>query len=113
MSALNVTAAASPLFNNFLMCVSVSDATTGAPTTGLKPPNFLIAHLASLNHAAELDRTVSSVKEGPPGFYIVQLAPWAPQPTLPAGHYVFAVAVNAGTKAKPTNGQTVAWGAIP
>jgi hypothetical protein len=53
------------------------------------------------------------VTEGPDGFYIVQLKPWAPQPTLPAGHYVFGVAVSAGPRTAPRVGQTVAWGEIP
>ena len=113
MPRLVVTAAASPLFGNFLMVVSVSSAADGTPTTGLKPRNFTIAHLASLNHASALVREIKKVTEDPPGFYIVQLKPWEPQPTLPPGHYVFGVAVAAGTKATPLNGQTVARGDLP
>ena len=113
MGRLIVTAAASPLFNNFLMVVSVSDAADGKPVTGLKPPSFKVAQLASLNHAAALEREVDKVTEGPDGFYIVTLKPWAPQPTLPAGHYVLGVAVSAGPRTAPRNGQTVAWGDIP
>ena len=113
MGRLVVTAAASPLFSNFLMVVSVSDAGDGKPVTALKGPNFRIAHLASLNHASALERDVDKVTEGPDGFYIVQLKPWAPQPTLPAGHYVFGVAVSAGPRTSPRYGQTVAWGEIP
>jgi hypothetical protein len=113
MAALVVTAAASPLFGNFLMVVSVSSAADGTPTTGLKPKNFVIAHLASLNHAAAHVREIKKVTESPPGFYIVQLKPWEPQPTLPPGHYVFGVAVTAGTAKAPASGQTVAWGDLP
>src|SRR2546430_29510 len=113
MARLIVSAAASPLFGNFLMVVSVSTDAEGAPVTGLKPRNFMIADLASLNHAAALVRQIKQVTESPPGFYIVELKPWAPQPTLPPGHYVFGVAVSTGTKKSPSNGQTVAEGDLP
>ena len=113
MGRLVVTAEASPLFNNFLMVVSASDAGDGKPVTGLKAANFKIAHIASLNHAAALEREVDKVTEGPDGFYIVSLKPWAPQPTLPAGHYVLGVAVSAGPRTAPRYGQTVAVGDIP
>jgi len=113
MARLVVTAAGSPLFKNFLMIVSVSAADDGKPIGSLKPANFTIAHLASLNHASVLVREVSKVSEGPDGFYTVELKPWEPQPTLPDGHYVFAVAVTAGTKRAPHHGQTVAVGDIP
>ena len=113
MARLVVTAAGSPLFGNFLMVVSVSGAADGKPVGKLKPDNFKIAHLASLNHASVLVREISKVSEGPDGFYTIQLKPWEPQPTLPPGHYVFAVAVTAGTKRAPHRGQTVAVGDLP
>jgi hypothetical protein len=53
------------------------------------------------------------VTEDPPGFYIVQLKPWEPQPNLPSGHYVFGVAVTSGPRKSPGHGQTVASGTIP
>ena len=95
------------------MVVSVSDGTDGTPTTGLTAKSFTIAHLASLNHAAASVRAVKKVTEGPPGFYIGQLKPSDVQPTLPPGHYVFAVAVTAGTKREPHAGQAVATGDLP
>ncbi len=113
MARLIVTAAGSPLFGNFLMVVSVSAEADGQPTTGLKPQNFKIAQLASLNHASVNVREVDKVSEGPEGFYTIQLKPWEPQPTLPPGHYVFAVAVTAGTKRAAQRGQTVAVGDLP
>ena len=113
MARLIVTAEGSPLFGNFLMLVSVSADADGTPTTGLKPSNFKIAHLASLNHASVLLREIAKVSEGPDGFYTIQLKPWKPQPTLPPGHYVFAVAVTAGTRRAPHRGQTVAVGDLP
>lgn len=111
MSRLVVTAEASPLFDDFLMVVSVSSADDGLPTKGLKKANFTIAQLASLNHASANVRTVKSVKEGPPGFYIVQLQP--PENKLFAGHYVLGVIVTAGPRDAPSFGQTVASGDIP
>lgn len=108
MARLIVSAEGSPLFGNFLMILSVTSA-AGAPTQGLKPDNFNVAHLASLNHAGANQRVVTKVTESPAGFYILELKPNAVQPTLPPGHYVFAVAAaaNAGL------GQTIASGDIP
>lgn len=108
MARLIVSAEGSPLFGNFLMIVSVTSA-AGVPTKGLKPDNFNVAHLASLNHAGANPRVVTKVTEDPAGFYILELKPNPAQPTLPPGHYVFAVAV--ATKAD--HGQTVAAGDIP
>jgi len=113
MARLIVTATASPLFGNFLMLVSVSADADGQPTTGLKASNFKIAHLASLNHASVLAREIDKVSEGPAGFYTIQLKPWEPQPTLPPGHYVFAVAVAQEARAAVGHGQTVAVGDLP
>lgn len=104
---LTVTAAASPLFGDFLMCVSVSGS-DGHPVAGLGAGNFKIAHLASFNHASPNNRPVASASEGPAGFYIVQLAKNTVQPTLPNGHYVFAVSVSANHNTD--HGQTVATG---
>jgi hypothetical protein len=42
-----------------------------------------------------------------------ELKPWAPQPTLPPGHYVFGVVVSTGTKRSLSSGQTVAVGDLP
>lgn len=108
MARLIVSAMGSPLFGNFLMCVSVTSV-EGVPTQGLKPANFNVAHLASLNHAGANGRVVAKVTEAPPGFYIVELKPNPIQPTLPPGHYVFAVSVTA----KTDQGHTVAAGDIP
>jgi hypothetical protein len=128
MSRLIVTAEASPLFGNFLMCVSVSTESDGKPVQSLKPKNFKIYHLASLNHAHANPREVTKVEEGPDGCYIVQLLPKDYQPYLPPGHYVFAVAVETYTQSKeksagkkgggiPTtpkdHGQTIAVGDLP
>jgi len=108
MARLIVSAKGSALFGNFLMAVSVtSDA--GVPSQGLKPANFNVAHLASLNHASANPRVVTKATESPAGFYILELKPSSAQPTLPPGHYVFAVAVTA----KTDRGQTVATGDIP
>jgi len=96
------------LFGNFLMIVSVT-SNAGVPTKGLKAVNFKVAHLASLNHAGADPRVVTQAEEAPAGFYILQLKPNPAQPELPPGHYVFAVAVTAGTD----QGQTVAAGDIP
>lgn len=117
MSLLIVSAAASPLFKNFLFVVSVSDA-DGTPVTGLKAASFKIHHMASLNHAGENQRTVDKVTEAPDGFYIVTLKPSAAQPNLPPGHYVFAVRVARTRKrGEPADvagtGQVVAWGDLP
>ena len=108
MARLIVSAEGSPLFGNFLMILSVTSA-AGAPTQGLKPDNFNVAHLASLNHAGANPRVVTKATEGPAGFYILELKPSSAQPTLPPGHYVFGVAVTA----KTDHGQTVAAGDIP
>jgi hypothetical protein len=108
MARLIVSAKGSPLFGNFLMIVSVTSA-EGVPTQGLKPANFNVAHLASLNHAGANPRVVTKATEAPAGFYILELKPNAAQPTLPPGHYVFGVAVTA----KTDHGQTVAAGDIP
>ena len=108
MSLLIVSAAGSPLFGDFLMIVSVTSA-DGEPVTGLKTSNFKVHLLASLNHASVNPRPVSKVSEGPNGFYTVQLKKNDVQPTLPAGHYVFAVSVTSGKN----KGQTVAVGDIP
>ncbi len=108
MARLIVSAKGSPLFGNFLMIVSVT-STAGIPKKGLKPENFLVAHMASLNHAGANQRTVTKATEGPGGFYILELKPSPSQPTLPPGHYVFAVAVSASAD----SGQTVAAGDIP
>ena len=107
MNRLIVTAAASPLFGDFLMLVSVS-STDGQPVAGLGAGNFKIAHLASLNHASPNNRPVANASEGPAGFYTVQLTKNTVQPTLPNGHYVFAVAVNASHNTD--HGQTIATG---
>jgi hypothetical protein len=109
MSLLIVTAAASPLFSDFLVVVSVSSSTDGAPVKGLKASNFKIYLIASLNHAAAKNRPVGSVKESPDGFYVVQLKRDKVQPDLPEGHYVLGVIVTAGRTGK---GQTVATGDI-
>jgi hypothetical protein len=106
MSLLIVTAAASPLFGDFLVVVSVTDA-DGKPVKGLKVANFKIYMMASLNHAFANNRPVSKVTESPDGFYIVQLKPNKVQPTLPNGHYVLGVIVTSG---KTNNGQTVTTG---
>ena len=108
MARLIVSAKASPLFGDFLMVVSVT-SNAGVPTEGLKPANFNIAHLASLNHAAANPRAVDKATEGPAGFYILQLKPNTAQPKLPPGNYVFAVAVTA----KTDHGQVVATGDLP
>jgi len=89
MPLLIVSAAASPLFGDFLIEVSVTDA-DGGPVFRLKPANFLVAHLASFNHAGANPRPVKSATEGPDGFYILQLKTKNKvQSQLPAGHYVF------------------------
>ena len=93
MSRLIVTATASPLFGNFLMLASVSAEADGTPVKDLKPKNFSIYHLASLNHAYPTERDVTEAKKGPDGFYTLLLKPKEYQPELPPGHYVFAVAV--------------------
>lgn|GEM_PF-1363899 len=121
MSRLIVTAAASPLFGNFLMLVSVSGETDGNPTEQLKAINFTVYHLASLNHAYPTQRDVTEAKEGPDGFYTLTLKPKEYQPQLPPGHYVFAVAVTTystvAAKGKPAaakdHGQTIAEGDLP
>lgn len=124
---LIVTAAASPIFGNFLMLVSVSGEPDGKPVTGLKPANFKVHHLASLNHAHPTQRDVTKASEGPSGFYTLTLLPKDYQPDLPPGHYVFAVGVTAGagkpakkapkgrgTPPQPTSfGQTIAEGDLP
>lgn len=117
MAQLIVSASASPLFGNFLMVVSVSD-TEGLPTKGLKAAAFQIHHMASLNHAGAFQRAVDKVTEAPEGFYIVTLKPAEAQPTLPPGHYVFAVAVRqsrrrGGESVLANQGQTVATGDLP
>ncbi|HEV8286661.1 MAG TPA: hypothetical protein VGQ09_20270 [Chitinophagaceae bacterium] len=106
MSLLIVTAAASPLFGDFLMVVSVTSA-DGEPVKGLKVANFKIYEIASLNHAFANQRQVSKVTESPGGFYIVSLKKNKVQPTLPEGHYVLGVIVTSG---KNNKGQTVATG---
>ena len=113
MALLIVSAAASPLFGDFLIEVSVTDA-EGNPVSSLVPRNFEIAHLASLNHAGANPRSIAKVDEGPPGFYIVQLKPNKVQSQLPAGHYVFAVAVKRRVERRsPLDcGQTVAVGTM-
>jgi hypothetical protein len=113
MPQLIVSAAASPLFGNFLMVVSVSDL-DGKPVKDLAPGSFKISHLASLNHAGASARTVDKVTEGPDGFYIVTLKPKKEQPNLPPGHYVFAVAVKKTFgRGASDQGQTVAVGDLP
>jgi hypothetical protein len=106
MSLLIVTAAASPLFGDFLVVVSVTSA-DGEPVKGLKVSNFKIYLIASHNHAAANNRPVKSVTESPDGFYVVQLKKNDVQPTLPNGHYVLGVIVTSG---KSNKGQTVATG---
>lgn len=108
MARLIVSATGSPLFNDFLMLVSVSSS-NGAPKKALKASNFKIHHLASLNHASVKARPVVKATEGPDGFYTLRLKPDDVQPSLPPGHYVLAVAVTSG----PNHGQTVAVGDIP
>ena len=118
MARLIVTAAASPLFGNFLMLVSVSLDADGKPVQNLKPKNFEVYHLASLNHAFPTQRDVSEAKEGPDGFYTLTLKPKEYQPELPPGHYVFAVSVTTFTErgksqSEKDNGQTIAEGDLP
>src|SRR5262249_34539152 len=122
MSTLIVTAAASPLFENFLMLVSVSAESDGKTVQGLKSKNFKIHHLASLNHAYPTERDVTETKKGPNGFYTLTLKPKEYQPQLPPGHYVFAVAVEPGSEPRrkgvgPSmprdHGQTIAVGNLP
>jgi hypothetical protein len=123
MSRLIVTAEASPLFGNFLMLVSVSAESDGTPLQALKPKNFTIYHLASLNHAFPTERDVTEAKEGPNGFYTLTLKPKEYQPDLPPGHYVFAVAVKTfsqgktkgrgGSSVPKDHGQTIAVGDLP
>ena len=108
MSLLVVTAAASPLFGDFLMIVSVTSA-AGEPVKGLKISNFKVHMLASLNHASVKPRPVKTASEGPNGFYTLQLKKNDVQPTFPTGHYVFGVAVTSGKD----KGQTVATGDLP
>ena len=114
MARLIVSATASPTFDNFIMLVSVS-STDGKATKGLKPGHFKIHHLSSLNHASVLERVVTKANEGPDGFYTLLLAPWEPQPNLPPGHYVFAVAVSWTPRrgAETNHGQCVAVGDMP
>jgi hypothetical protein len=117
MGLLIVSAAASPLFSNFLFVVSVTDS-AGTPVAGLKAASFKIHHMASLNHAGENQRTIDKVTEAPDGFYIITLKPSASQPNLPPGHYVFAVRVMRSRKrGEPAGtagtGQVVAWGDLP
>jgi hypothetical protein len=118
---LIVTAEASPLFGNFLMLVSVSTESDGAPVAKLAAKNFRVHHLASLNHAFPNERDVTAAKEGPAGFYTLTLAPKEYQPELPPGHYVFAVAVQTFSEKRPKSGpatpkdqgQTIAVGDLP
>ena|SRR5215510_5000619 len=107
MARLIVTAAASPLFGDFLMLVSVSSA-DGQPIGGLGVASFKVGHLASLNHASPNNRPVAKASEGPAGFYTLQLLKDSVQPTLPTGHYVLSVSVTANKNAD--HGQTVAVG---
>jgi hypothetical protein len=113
MALFIVSAAASPLFGDFIFEVSVSDV-DGKPVSGLGPKNFEVAHLASLNHAGASPRSIAKADEGPDGFYIVQPKPSKTQPQLPAGKYVFAVAVRRLAKRgnPQDNGQTVAVGTM-
>ena len=113
MALLIVSAAASPLFGDFLIEVSVTDG-QGAPVSGLAPKSFEVAFLASLNHAGAYSRSIAKADEGPAGFYIVQLKPDKIQSQVPAGNYVFAVAVKRTVKkGQPQdNGQTVAVGTM-
>ena len=109
MALAIVSATASPLFGDFLILVSVTDA-NGAPVSSLKPAAFKVALLASLNHASPQDRPVNEAKEGPSGFYTLILAPNDVQPNLFKGHYVLAVAVSFKRKTTEYQGQTVAVG---
>ena len=125
MKRLIVSAAASPLFGNFLMLVSVSAEADGKPVTKLKASSFSVNHLASLNHASSNKRKVKKASEGPAGFYTLILEPSEFQPQLPPGHYVFAVGVKksypvVGQAGKPLPkstkfdaGQTIAEGDLP
>lgn len=125
MKRLIVSAAASPLFGNFLMVVSVSQEEDGKPVTKLKASDFTIHQLASKNHASTNKRTVDKAKEGPAGCYTVILKPKKVQPDLPPGHYVFSVAVKKhypvigqiGDRPKKSTkfdaGQTIATGDLP
>jgi hypothetical protein len=117
MGLLVVSAAASPIFRNFLFAVSVID-TDGKPVAGLKAASFKVHHLASLNHAGANPRTVDKVTEAPEGCYIVTLKPSTTQPNLPPGHYVFAVRViRTRKRGEPADmaaqGQVIAWGDLP
>lgn len=114
MGLLIVSATGSPLFGDFLMLVSVTSA-DGTPVKNLKPANFQVHHLASLNHASVNHRPVAKATQGPDGFYTLQLSPNKVQPTLPPGHYVFAVGVTGVARpgGTPNHGQTVAVGDLP
>jgi len=70
--------------------------------------------LRALTTAGADPRSIAKADEGPAGFYILQLKPNKVQPQLPAGHYVFAVAVNRRLKrGSPLDcGQTVAVGTM-
>jgi hypothetical protein len=114
MALLIVSATGSPLFGDFLLLVSVTSA-DGKPVKNLKPGNFTVHDLASFNHASVKSRSIAKATQGPDGFYTLQLSPDEVQPTLPPGHYVFAVGVNglARKGATPAHGQTVAVGDLP
>lgn len=114
MARLDVEAAGSPLFKNFLFVVSVSDG-EGQPVTDLGKGHFEIHHQASLNHASDKKRVVSKATEGPAGFYRVQLEDDKVQPDLPPGRYVFAVMVKKPDRPAGTThrGQTLAVAKLP
>lgn len=119
MARLIVTAEGSRSFGDFRMVVSVSAEADGQPTTGLKAKNFIVTHLVSLDpppgpegwlEALSLGK-VDKVKEGPPGFYIVNLKHPGALSTLPPGHYAIGVAVttySGRVGAATHHGQTLA-----
>jgi hypothetical protein len=113
MALLIVSAIAAELFADFLMLVSVTTA-DGVPVKKLTPVHFKVNELADINHSAVTARSVTKVREGPDGFYMLMLAEREPILTVPNRPFrvIFAVSVTGLARVGGTgdHGQTVALG---
>jgi hypothetical protein len=95
MSRFVLSAVTTQRGDDFLVVVSVVSADDFHPRRGLRPENFRVTQLATLDDDTVVDRPVAAVSEGPHGVYRLRLAPSESRPPPRRGRSVLVVEVSA------------------
>jgi hypothetical protein len=95
MSRFVLSAVTTQRGDDFLIVVSVISADDFHPRRGLRPENFRVTQLTTLDDDTVVDRPVVGVSEGPHGVYRLRLAPGENLPQQRSGRDVLVVEVSA------------------